>query len=74
MALIQNWRKSSFSGDANCVEVGWRKSSFTGDSNCVEVAFSEPNAGIRDSKQPEAGQLTLPAPAYRAFLAALTDR
>jgi len=35
------WRKSSYSGEANCVEVAlgtWRKSSFTGDANCVELA------------------------------------
>lgn len=52
----------------------WRKSSFTGDSNCVEIAWRAPTAGIRDSKQPEAGHLTLPTPAYRAFLATLTGR
>lgn len=70
-----HWRTSSFSAEANCVEVGWRTSSFSAsDANCVEVAFREPTAGIRDSKQPEAGHLTLPAPAYRTFLATLTGR
>lgn len=40
----------------------WRKSSFSGvDSNCVEVAFG---AGVRDSKNPEAGHLVLRAEAY----------
>ena len=64
------WRKSSFSGpDANCVEVAfgtWRKSSFSGgDSNCVEVAFG---AGVRDSKNPDAGHLALETDAYRALV------
>ncbi|MBC6449339.1 DUF397 domain-containing protein [Actinokineospora xionganensis] len=72
---MAEWHTSSFSGDANCVEVAWRKSSFSGQEiNCVEVAFREPIANIRDSKQPEAGHLTLPAPAYRTFLATLTGR
>jgi hypothetical protein len=44
----------------------WRKSSLSGgDSNCVEVAFG---AGVRDSKNPEAGQLPLRGDAYQALL------
>ena len=44
----------------------WRKSSFSAsDANCVEVAFE---AGVRDSKNPEAGHLTLPADAYQALV------
>lgn len=53
----------------------WRKSSFSGQEvNCVEVAFTGPIAGVRDSKQPEAGHLTLPAPAYRTFLTQVSRR
>ncbi|MGH3863542.1 DUF397 domain-containing protein [Actinokineospora sp.] len=67
--MAQNWRKSSFSAsDANCVEIAWRKSGFSGDANCVEIAWRADTAGIRDSKRPEAGHLTLSAPAYRAFI------
>lgn len=44
----------------------WRKSSFSAsDANCVEVAFG---AGVRDSKNPGAGHLTVQAGAYRALV------
>jgi Domain of unknown function (DUF397) len=44
----------------------WRKSSFSGgDSNCVEVTFE---AGMRDSKNLEAGHLALRADAYRSLV------
>ena len=61
------WRKSSFSTDqAACVEIAypdWRKSSFSSEtSSCVEIAYpaAEPTVGIRDSKNPTGGHLTLP--------------
>lgn len=66
---VAPWHKSSFSGDeVNCVEVeAWRKSSISGQEvNCVEVAFG---AGVRDSKRPGAGHLTLPAVSYRELVA-----
>jgi hypothetical protein len=44
----------------------WRKSSFSGpDANCTEVAFG---AGVRDSKNLDAGHLALRADAYRALV------
>ncbi|MGH3434848.1 MAG: DUF397 domain-containing protein [Sciscionella sp.] len=53
--------------------VTWRKSSYSTDqSNCVEVALSRPSVGVRDSKKPEAGQLAIPARAWRGFLHALS--
>ena len=42
--------------------VQWRKSSYTGginDNQCVELAPLKQGVGIRDSKNPEAGHLTL---------------
>ncbi|TGA97422.1 DUF397 domain-containing protein [Streptomyces sp. MZ04] len=75
MALA--WRKSSYSDSegGNCVEVAldWSKSTYSDaeGSNCVEVAACPATIHIRDSKlPPEAGpRLTIPAPAWSAFLA-----
>ena len=71
------WRKSSYSGgnDGDCVEVAWRKSSYSGTnegSDCVEVAFPG-DVAVRDSKAPSDGQLSVAAPAWRAFVERLTD-
>jgi hypothetical protein len=49
----------------------WRKSSRSGshvNDNCVEVAFSGRTAAIRDSKNPTAGALCVPADSFAALL------
>jgi hypothetical protein len=62
MTLV--WRKSSFTGDTNCVELAWRKSSRS-ETNCVELA----NTGaVRDSKNPTGPTLTVD---LKALLAAV---
>ncbi|WNV90625.1 DUF397 domain-containing protein [Umezawaea sp. Da 62-37] len=71
---LTSWRKSSFSGgNSGCVEVAfgqWHRSSHSGgNSNCVEVARASDVVGIRDSKNPEAGHLTVPRAAWAAFVA-----
>ncbi|MEU8303487.1 DUF397 domain-containing protein [Actinomadura sp. NPDC048955] len=45
---MQQWRKSSYSGGVN-------------DEHCVELArlASEAGVGVRDSKDPDGGHLTL---------------
>ncbi|MFI0370103.1 DUF397 domain-containing protein [Actinomadura sp. 1N219] len=69
------WRKSSRSNsDQACVEVArgvvWRKSSRSNsDQDCVEVAQVSAAVGIRDSKDPESGHLTLDRAAFGALLA-----
>jgi hypothetical protein len=59
------WHKSSYSDHTEgCVEIAWRKSSYSTETEaCVEIAHadSSPMVGIRDSKNPTAGNLTLPA-------------
>jgi Domain of unknown function (DUF397) len=39
----------------------WRKSSYSepNGGNCVEVAYSAEAVGVRDSKNPESGRLTI---------------
>ncbi|MER5264641.1 DUF397 domain-containing protein [Actinosynnema sp. NPDC002837] len=47
----------------------WRKASYSGgNSNCVEVAHSPTVVGIRDSKSPGTGTLTVSRSAWLAFL------
>ena len=67
------WHTSSYSGgNGNCVQVGWRTSSYSGGSgDCVQVAPAPDRVLVRDSKNPGGPALTVPTPAWRAFLAAL---
>jgi hypothetical protein len=53
------------------VDLVWRKSSRSGNGSngdCVEVAFAGSVIAVRDSKNPEAGMLTLPQSAWTSFL------
>ena len=51
----------------------WRKSSLsTAHGQCVEIArLGKNEVGVRDSKRPEAGHLTLSRSAFEEFLAAV---
>ncbi|GAA4541057.1 DUF397 domain-containing protein [Amycolatopsis samaneae] len=66
------WHKSTRStSQANCAEVSaWHKSPHSSgdDANCVEVATGSLVVAVRDTKDRDGGQLTLPAPAWSAFL------
>jgi hypothetical protein len=46
----------------------WKKSTLTEDHECVELAWTGSTVGIRDSKAPDAGTLTVPAPALTHLL------
>ncbi|WP_240330426.1 DUF397 domain-containing protein [Streptomyces sp. CB09001] len=49
----------------------WRKSSYSGGGDgdtCVEIAESDTHISIRDSKAPARGTLSVPAPAFAAFV------
>lgn len=50
----------------------WRRSSRSGANgdNCVEVATTPDRVLVRDSKDPDGGMLSVPAEAFRAFIAA----
>jgi hypothetical protein len=51
----------------------WRKSSHSGgdEGNCVEIADLDGRIGVRDSKNPEAGHLTLTRQGFADLLAQL---
>jgi len=54
--------------------LAWRKSSRSGggsNANCVEIAFAGPAVAVRDSKNPMAGNLAVPAPGWHSFLTML---
>ncbi|MFF1275660.1 DUF397 domain-containing protein [Streptomyces marokkonensis] len=55
---MENWRKSSYSGEGD-------------GNNCVEIATSPTRTAVRDSKAPARATLTFPAPAFACFLAGL---
>jgi uncharacterized protein DUF397 len=54
----------------------WRKSSRStanGDNGeCVEIAFADSVVAVRDSKNPDATPVAVPAGAFTAFLRATT--
>ncbi|MET0235521.1 MAG: DUF397 domain-containing protein [Kibdelosporangium sp.] len=54
--------------------VAWRKSSRSGNptsGDCVEVACLPLAMAVRDSKNPAAGVLAIPAGPWRAFLTSI---
>lgn len=57
-------------------ELTWRKSgrsTSAGDNgDCVEIAFTDTRVAVRDSKNPHATPLAIPATAFTAFLHATT--
>lgn len=49
--------------------IKWRKSSRSGDSNCVEVAYlDDGRVALRDSKHPEVAPLIFTAAEWSAFI------
>jgi hypothetical protein len=57
---MDNWRKSSYSGE--------------GDGNaCVEIANSPTQVAVRDTKAPARATLTFPSGAFAAFIDGVKD-
>lgn len=55
-----DWYKSSYSGDAGCVEVAFRKSTYSsGSSGCVEVGEKDDQILVRDSKLGDASPVLI---------------
>lgn len=79
MHTIGQFRKSSYSGGTNaggCLEAApvWTKSSYSKGENgsCVEVAHPCSHVYVRDSKDPDGGQLHFGESAWSAFIAGVT--
>ncbi|PRX95756.1 DUF397 domain-containing protein [Allonocardiopsis opalescens] len=52
----------------------WHKSSYSGGSgSCVEVREHTDRADIRDTKNPQAGHITVGAREWNAFVRAIRD-
>ncbi|MBB5800544.1 hypothetical protein F4560_000312 [Saccharothrix ecbatanensis] len=52
----------------------WRKSARSStNAACVELVVSAESTGVRDSKQPAAGELNFPRGSFGAFLTALKN-
>jgi hypothetical protein len=52
----------------------WRKSSRSGAGNdCVELVVGRSGAAVRDSKNPEAGQLMLATSGWLSFLGVVKE-
>jgi len=49
----------------------WRKSSYSGQYNCVEVALTSEIAAVRDSKNPAAGHLAVSPRQWGFFVRSL---
>jgi hypothetical protein len=53
-----SWNKSSRNNIGGCVELNWKKASFSnGGGSCVELAHDADVGVVRDSKNPDGGQL-----------------
>ncbi len=53
-------------------DLAWRKSTYSGNGNCVEVAVPESGMAVRDSKDPKGPALHFTGEAWTAFLAEVT--
>jgi len=49
-------------------DLAWRKSSYSGNGNCVEVAVPGAGMAVRDSKDPKGPALHFTADAWTAFV------
>ncbi|MBO2459314.1 DUF397 domain-containing protein [Actinomadura violacea] len=56
--------------------IRWRKSTYSGgvENNCVELSDVDGQVGVRDSKNPDAGHLTLTRHDFTALVAHMTSQ
>jgi hypothetical protein len=67
--LQEDWAKSSYSHETNCLEARWKKSTRSGAGACVEARIEDGNVQIRDTKDNGAGPiLSFTGDEWSAFL------
>lgn len=68
------WRKSSFCGSTECVEVAWRTAADSGGTNCVEAGPCACGiVVVRDSKNPAGPALRFTPAEWAAFVSGVKD-
>jgi hypothetical protein len=55
-------------------EPTWRKSSYSGEGNCVELSDQAGRVLVRDTQDPQGLVLTVPARAWREFVGQVQER
>jgi len=58
---------------SNSERFGWRKSSHSGQTNCLEVRAAAGGVEVRDSKDPAGATLSFSRDEWLAFLAGAKD-
>ena len=53
--------------------LNWKKSTYSGNGNCVEVAKPPAAVAVRDSKDPNGPALSFTPDAWTAFIAGVND-
>jgi hypothetical protein len=64
------WSRKAMTNDNG---LNWKKSSYSGNGNCVEVAKPPAAVAVRDSKDPNGPALSFTPDAWTAFIAGVND-
>jgi Domain of unknown function (DUF397) len=65
--------KGKYMSGLNKITPAWRKSTWSGNGDCVEVIFNTDSVLVRDSKDPAGPVLSFTFSEWAAFLAGVRD-
>lgn len=65
------WQTASQCADLSCLEAQWTTAAACGTGSCVEARAWTGSVQIRDTKNREAGAVTVPAGQWNALLAGI---